>query len=66
MDENQLLAKMESQIEANRKKVPFPRLVAEGILHADKPMEEKESVLCKIFGIPFEDGQLTLEGTATS
>jgi hypothetical protein len=66
MDENQLLAKMEPQIEANRRKVPFPRLVAEGILHADKPMAEKESVLHKIFGIPLEDGQLTLKGTTTS
>lgn len=60
MAEKELLLKMEPQIQANRRNLPFPRLLAEGILHADKPLAEKEALLRELFGIPLEEGQHTL------
>lgn len=60
MEEKELLMKMEPQIQANRKSLPFPRLLAEGILHTDRPLSEKEAVLRELFGIPVEEGQLNL------
>ena len=60
MEEKELLMKMEPQIQANRRNLPFPRLLAEGILHTDKPLSEKEGVLRELFGIPQEKGQQKL------
>lgn len=66
MEENELLMKMESQIQANRKNLPFPRLLAEGILHTERPLPEKEGILKELFGIPTEEGQLTLTEISAS
>jgi hypothetical protein len=66
MDEKELLLKMEPQIQANRRNLPFPRLLAEGIVHADTSLPEKESILKELFGIPVVNGQRTLTGTAAS
>ena len=66
MEENKLLMKMESQIQANRKNLPFPRLLAEGILHTERPLSEKEGILKELFGIPTEEGQLTLSEISAS
>jgi len=60
MEEKELLIKMEPQIQANRRNLPFPRLLAEGILHTDRPLLEKEAILRKLFGIPLEEGQHAL------
>ncbi len=60
MEERELLLKMEPQIQANRRDLPFPRLLVEGILHTERPLSEKEAVLKELFGIPFEEGQFTL------
>lgn len=60
MEERELLLKMEPQIQANRRDLPFPRLLVEGILHTERPLSEKEAVLKELFGVPFEEGQLTL------
>lgn len=60
MEEKELLMKMESQIQANRRNLPFPRLLAEGILHTDRPLSEKEVILKELFGIPLEEGQRKL------
>ena len=60
MEEKKLLLKMEPQIQANRRNLPFPRLLAEGILHTDRPLSEKEIILRELFGIPQEEGQLSL------
>jgi hypothetical protein len=66
MEENDLLMKMEPQIQANRKNLPFPRLLAEGILHTERPLSEKEGILKELFGMPTEEGQLTLTGISAS
>jgi hypothetical protein len=64
MEEKELLMKMEPQIQANRRELPFPRLLAEGIIHTDRPLSEKEAVLKELFGIPLEEGQHTLTEAA--
>lgn len=66
MEEKELLLKMEPQIQANRRDLPFPRLLAEGILHTDRPLSEKETILRELFGVPLEEGQLNLSGIAVS
>lgn len=66
MEEKDLLIKMEPLIQTNRKHLPFPRLLAEGILHTDRPVSEKESILRELFGVPFEEGQHTLTEVAAS
>lgn len=66
MEEKELLMKMEPQIQANRKGLPFPRLLAEGILHTDRPLSEKEAILRELFGVPMEEGQCTLTDIAAS
>jgi len=58
--------KMEPQIQANRKNLPFPRLLAEGILHTERPLSEKEALLRELFGIPLEEGQRKLTEVAFS
>lgn len=58
--------KMEPQIQANRKNLPFPRLLAEGILHTERPLSEKEALLRELFGIPLEEGQRKLTEIAFS
>ena len=66
MEEKELLMKMEPQIQANRKNLPFPRLLAEGILHTERPLSEKEALLRELFGIPLEEGQRKLTEIAFS
>ncbi|KYK36026.1 MAG: hypothetical protein HXS48_24475 [Theionarchaea archaeon] len=66
MEEKELLMKMEPQIQANRKNLPFPRLLAEGILHTERPLSEKEALLRELFGIPLEEGQRKLTEVAFS
>lgn len=66
MEEKKLLMKMEPQIQANRRNLPFPRLLAEGILHTDRPLSEKEVILKELFGIPLEEGQHKLTEVAAS
>ncbi|MBU7024007.1 MAG: hypothetical protein HXS40_07545 [Theionarchaea archaeon] len=66
MAEKELLLKMEPQIQANRRNLPFPRLLAEGILHTERPLAEKEAILGELFGIPVEQGQHTLKEIAAN
>ena len=66
MEEKELLLKMEPQIQANRRNLPFPRLLAEGILRTERPLLEKEAVLKELFGIPLEEGQYKLSEVVTS
>ena len=40
-------------------KIPFPLLLERGIMHADRPVEEKEEVIRKVFRSSLE-GQKTL------
>jgi len=60
MEENELLLKMEPYIQANRKNLPFPRLLAEGICNTERPVPEKEMILKQLFGIIIEEGQYNL------
>jgi hypothetical protein len=66
MEEKELLTKMEPQIQANRRNLPFPRLLAEGILHTERPLSEKETLLRELFGLPIEEGQHTLTEVTAS
>jgi hypothetical protein len=60
MEENELLVKMEPHIQANRKNLPFPRLLAEGICRTERPDAEKEIILKQLFGTIVEEGQYRL------
>jgi len=42
-------------------KIPFPLLLERGIMHAERPAEEKEEVVRRIFRSSLE-GQKTLAG----
>jgi hypothetical protein len=49
--------------EDRSQKVPFPLLLERGILHADRPLEEKEEVIRKLFRSSLA-GQKTLVNCA--
>ncbi|MBU7031703.1 MAG: hypothetical protein HXS53_04165 [Theionarchaea archaeon] len=66
MEEKELLLKMEPHIQANRKKLPFPRLLAEGICKTERPASEKEIILKQLFGIIIEEGQYNLREVIVS
>jgi hypothetical protein len=54
-------------IVASRSTVIEPaRLLAEGILHTERPLSEKEGILKELFGIPIEEGQLNLTEISAS
>ncbi|MBU7043784.1 MAG: hypothetical protein HXS47_09360 [Theionarchaea archaeon] len=66
MEDKELLIKMESHIQANRKNLPFPRLLAEGICNTERPLAEKETILKELFGLSLEEGQYRLNEIAVS